>query len=398
MADADAGRADAVIVGAGVIGLAVAFELLRRGRQVLLCERHAPGAGASTVAAGMLAPTSEADIEEPLLIDFALDSLRRYPAFVAAVEAAGGRRCGLRREGTLWVARNRDDEADLEHLLSMQRAKRLRSRRLTAKEIFDREPHLSPRVIGGLLVEDDHQIDPRRLIPVLDEAVRRLGGIVCDGWDVETVQVDGSGAHVLTGRRRSGSRFSVIGNVVVLATGAWTGIAVDPPLPALGIRPVKGQIVRLEGAPLIQHVVRTPEVYLVPRANGELVVGATMEEQGFDRRPTGGAVMDLLRSAWEVLPGIYDLAVRELSVGFRPAARDSLPVIGPTPVAGLFIANGHFRNGILLAPATAYYLAEAIVTGTVPDVLTPFAIDRLTRGPVVGTGRVAAHGEGGIHE
>jgi glycine oxidase len=152
---------------------------------------------------------------------------------------------------------------------------------------------------------------------------------------------------------------------------------VDAPLPPLGLRPVKGQLVRLAGGELVRHVVRSPDVYLVPRRGGELLVGATMEEQGLDARPMAGAVLGLLREAWRLLPGIYDLAVSELSVGFRPAVRDHLPVIGAAATRGLYVAAGHFRNGVLLAPATAHYLAEWIVGGSPPAALAPFGVERL---------------------
>ena len=170
--------------------------------------------------------------------------------------------------------------------------------------------------------------------------------------------------------------FSVRADVVVLAGGVWSE-EVDAPVTALGLRPVKGQLVRLTGPEVVRHVVRSPDVYLVPRRGGELLVGATMEEQGLDASPTAGAVLDLLREAWRILPGVYDLAVTELSVGFRPATRDHLPVIGGTRTRGLYVATGHFRNGVLLAPATAHYLAEWIARGTAPAALAPFSVERL---------------------
>jgi glycine oxidase len=173
-----------------------------------------------------------------------------------------------------------------------------------------------------------------------------------------------------------GAPFRIACDVAVLAAGVWSG-DVEAPVPPLGLRPVKGQLVRLAGPELVQHVVRTPEVYLVPRRGGELLIGATMEEQGLDALPTAGAVLDLLREAWRVLPGVYDLAVTELSVGFRPAVRDHRPVIGPAATRRLFVATGHFRNGVLLAPATAHYLAEWIVDGSPPAALAPFGVERM---------------------
>jgi glycine oxidase len=170
--------------------------------------------------------------------------------------------------------------------------------------------------------------------------------------------------------------FRVRCDIAILAAGVWSG-EVEAPRPPLGLRPVKGQVVRLAGRELVRHVVRSPDVYLVPRRGGELLVGATMEEQGLDALPTAGAVLDLLREAWRLLPGVHDLAVTELSVGFRPAVRDHRPVIGGTATGGLYVATGHFRNGVLLAPATAHHLAEWIVGGSAPAALAPFRVERL---------------------
>jgi glycine oxidase len=167
-------------------------------------------------------------------------------------------------------------------------------------------------------------------------------------------------------------------DVAVLAAGVWSG-DVEAALPPLGLRPVKGQLVRLAGPELLRHVVRSPDAYLVPRRGGELLVGATMEEQGLDALPTAGAVLDLLREAWRILPGVYDLSVTELSVGFRPAVRDHRPVVGAAATHGLYVATGHFRNGVLLAPATAHHLAEWIVEGVPPPALAPFGVERLER-------------------
>ncbi|HEX6737357.1 MAG TPA: FAD-dependent oxidoreductase, partial [Vicinamibacteria bacterium] len=165
---------------------------------------------------------------------------------------------------------------------------------------------------------------------------------------------------------------TVAARQVVLCAGAWCQEALPDP-PALPLRPVRGQIVRLRGEPLIRHVVRTPDVYLVPRADGELLVGATSEERGFDPAPTAGAVLELLREAFRALPGVAELAVSELTVGFRPALRDHLPAIGPTRRPGVFVAAGHYRNGVLLAPITARLLVDGLVGGAMPEALAPFS-------------------------
>lgn len=375
-------RTEVAVIGGGVIGLAVAFELAGRGRRVALLERGEPGAltggRPSAVAAGMLAPTSESEGNAAALLQFQLDSLRRYPEFVAAVSEAGGLDCGYRDGGALWAARHRDDQLELEHLHALQQSRGLTSRLVTAREARQLEPYLTPRVVGGLLVEGDHQIDPRRLLPALTAAVHRRGVELRRNTAVGAVRPENGGVRIA----HDGGE--LLADLAVIAAGVWSEDGLETPAPTLGLRPVKGQLLRLRGAPLIQHVVRTPDIYLVPRSDGELIVGASEEEQGFDDQPTAGAVFDLLRDAWEVLPGIYDLHLDEISVGFRPAVRDHLPVIGPADAAhanGVFLATAHYRNGILLAPATAYWLAEAIDGGQTPPLLQDLQAARLADAP-----------------
>ncbi len=320
----------------------------------------------------------------PRSSELELDSLRRYPEFVAGIESLAGRSCGYRTDGTLWVALNRDQEGDLERLAAMQRAKGLAASWLSPQEALAREPHLSGRIVAGLLIDGDHQVDPRALGAALRTAIAALGGRVVTGCRVSRIEAAGRPALRVSGDA-GGTAFRVAGDVAVLAAGVWSG-EVDAPLPPLGLRPVKGQLVRLGGPELLRHVVRSPDVYLVPRRGGELLLGATMEEQGLDALPTAGAVLDLLREAWRILPGLYDLAVTELSVGFRPAVRDHRPVIGATATHGLYVATGHFRNGVLLAPATAHYLAEWIAKGAAPTALAPFGVERLEAPAVTASG------------
>ena len=186
-----------------------------------------------------------------------------------------------------------------------------------------------------------------------------------------------SGRHCWAVRSRNCPPCAGTAELVVLAAGAWASEGIRLPFDGLRVRPVKGQMVRLRGGQLLRHVVRSPECYVVPREDGELLIGATVEEQGFDLDPTAGAVHDLLRHAWRLLPGIYDLAISEISVGFRPALEDHLPAIGPCGIPGLHLACGHFRNGVLLAPATAHWLAETIETGCAQEALAAFAPARL---------------------
>jgi len=367
--------ADCVVVGAGVIGLSVALELLRHDVDVLVFERDDGRRGATRAAGGMLAPVSEADTGRDALLELGLDSLDRYPEWVSDIEKASGRRCGFRREGSLWIATDRDEAELLDHVRETLRHKRLKAVPLEAAEVRRLEPHLSPRVVSGLGIESDRQVDPRQLATALAAAVIAGGGRVVHGHRVAAIEAAGGGLEI-EGESPDGPFSFRCGRIVVCA-GAWSESGIRLPAPPRGLRPVKGQLVRLRGPVLLGRVVRTPHVYLIPRADGELLIGATLEEAGQDEQATAGAVMELLRRAWHALPGIYDLNFTEVSVGLRSAVADNLPLIGESGTPGLYLAVGHYRNGILLAPATAYYLARWIVDGAAPSELDPFAPSRL---------------------
>jgi glycine oxidase len=376
---------DIVVVGAGVVGLAVACEASARGYRVVVLERDRIGAGAAGVAAGMLAPASEAESEDPALLAFALESCRLYPDWVRSIEATSGVPCRYRTEGSLLVALHRDHVEELERLAGIQARLGLEVTWLNAGAVLAREPSLSPRVVGGLLAENDRQIDPRTYMASMAAAIGKRGGQVLTGASVLEIVVEGGEARGVR-YELGGEEREAMAPVTVVAAGAWANTPLRGLLPPLPLRPVKGQILRLRGAPPLKHVLRTSDVYLVPREDGELVVGATAEERGFDTRPTAGPVMDLLREAWRVLPGIYEMELAELGVGFRPALRDNLPVIGPAPVGGLFLAAGHYRHGVMLSAVTAKLLLETIETGHVAELLQPFQLDRLGAAELVRRG------------
>jgi glycine oxidase len=242
--------------------------------------------------------------------------------------------------------------------MGTQRRMGLRSELVSREQALEKEPYISPRVVSGLFVPGDRQVNPRRLTAALAAAIRARGGTLLEGEAASPVFESG----LATGARSE--TIEVRSEAVLIAAGAWSGEIwpsggkVDAgPLP---MRPVKGQILRLRGPQLVNHVLRTPDVYLAPRDDGELVVGATMEEQGFDTKVTTWAVMDLLRDAWRILPGIAELELAETAVGHRPALRDHVPAIGATAVEGLFVATGHYRHGVLLAPITARLLTDVI--------------------------------------
>lgn len=383
-------RVDVVVIGGGIIGLSVAYELLRSGdparfRRTVVLERGLAGGGATQASAGMIAPISEAEVQSRAVVDLGLDSLQRWGDFAAGIEQLTRLSAGYEREGTLWVAADGDELRELEHVQALQRDKGVASTLLTGREVLEREPHLASRITGGLRIDLDHRADPRRVTAALVAALDQLGGAVREGFTAGQIEREGD-QWAVRGTDPTGKPFCLHAHSVVVAAGAWSEEGLSSPLPSFGLRPIKGQALRLEQGQsrLLRHVLRNPRVYLVPRDDGALFLGATAEEQGFDGSSTAGATLDLLRYAWRLLPGIYDLPLVELIVGFRPALRDHQPAIGPLAAPecrGLYLAIGHYRDGILLAPATAHYLAQAIREQQVPAALVPFLPDRLLATP-----------------
>jgi glycine oxidase len=355
-------RPDVLVVGGGAIGLAVAWRARERGMSVTLLERDATGAGTSHVAAGMLAPVAEAEFGEAgrRVLELGLRSAQIWPAFASELEDAAETGVGLIRTGTLLLARDEDGARELERQLAFRESLGLRVQRLRASEARALEPALAPTVRLALLAPDDHSVDPRLVLVALRRACLRAGVRVREHAPVARVELDGervSGVALEDGER-------LLAGEVVLAAGPWTAaIAGLPDDARVPVRPVKGQILRLRdpaGAGLLSRVARFEGGYLVPRADGRYVLGATVEERGFDPLPSAGGVYELLRDARELLPGVSELEIEELSVGFRPGTPDNAPVIGRGALAGLTWATGHYRNGILLAPLTAQLLADLL--------------------------------------
>ncbi|KPC80670.1 MULTISPECIES: glycine oxidase ThiO [Streptomyces] len=370
---------DVLVVGGGIIGLVTAWRSAQQGLTTTLADPE-PGGGAARVAAGMLAAVTELHYGEQTLLGLNLASAARYPAFVAELEEASGQGTGFRACGTLSVALDSDDRAHLRELHALQQRSGLESEWLSGRECRRLEPMLAPGVRGGLRVDGDHQVDPRRLASALVTACERAGVAFRRDW-VRRLSVTGGRA---TGAvLRDGTELTA--GQVVLAGGSLSGRleglpgAVVPP-----VRPVKGQVLRLTVpaayAPFLSRtvraVVRGSQVYLVPRANGELVVGATTEELGWDTTVTAGGVYELLRDAHELVPGITELPLTETRAGLRPASPDNAPLLGPTALPGLHLATGHHRNGVLLTPVTGDVMAHVLTTGELPGPGRPFAADR----------------------
>jgi glycine oxidase len=358
---------DVAVVGAGVIGTAIAWRCAQRGFSVTLID-PTPGAGASTTAAGMLAPVTELHFEGRELLALNLESARRYPAWVAELADLTGIDVGYRRCGTVQVAWDAADLAALRQLREFQASLGLSAQLLTGRELRQLEPSLVPGLPGGLLAADDHQIDNRRLHRALLAAAQAAGVTV----HCAAVTSVGPG-QVWTGTT------GLTAGSIVLAAGAWTRRLYRD----LPVRPVKGQTVRLRAEPglltrVVRGAVKGHPIYIVPRDDGELVLGASSEEVGFDARHRTGAVYEMLRDAQALLPVLNETEFVEVSTGFRPGSPDNAPLIGVTDQPGILAATGHFRNGVLLAPVTADAVAE-LIAGAEPDLLKPFRPNRFSQ-------------------
>ncbi|POX52966.1 glycine oxidase ThiO [Streptomyces sp. Ru71] len=372
---------DVLVIGGGIIGLVTAWRAAQRGFATAVVD-PAPGGGAAQVAAGMLAAVTELHHGEQTLLGLNLASARRYPDFAAELTDASGQDLGYRRCGTLAVALDADDRAHLRELHALQRQSGLESEWLSGRDCRRLEPMLAPGVRGGLRVDGDHQVDPRRLAAALVTACERAG-VVFHRKRAERLTVARERATgVVTGE---GEELGA--GQVVLAAGSLSGRLAGVPEDVLPpVRPVKGQVLRLtmpDHRPpflsrTVRAVVRGGALYLVPRESGELVVGATSEEMGWDTTVTAGGVYELLRDAHELVPGITELPLTETRAGLRPGSPDNAPLLGPTVLDGLLLATGHYRNGVLLTPVTGDVLAHALVTGELPEEARPFTPKRFS--------------------
>ncbi|MQB00948.1 MAG: glycine oxidase ThiO [Actinobacteria bacterium] len=365
---------DVIVIGGGAIGLGIAWRATKRGMRVTVLDEH-PGRGASWAAAGMLSPVMEAHFGEEATLALNLESNRMYPNFIEELEADAGREAGYRQCGTLAVARDADENSALAEVYRFQRELGLEVTRLKGRECRALEPGLVPSIRGGLLVEGDHQVDNRALVEALlaacgemhvDVRKDRATGVIVENERVTGVSLEG------------GERLG--GGVVVLAAGCWSAaVGGIPPEFVPPVRPVKGQLMHLLGPaamPLATRNIRGGDVYVVPRGDGRLVIGATVEEQGFDTTVTAGAVFTLLRETWEILPGVDELELVETVAGLRPGSPDNAPMIGESGLEGLLVATGHYRSGILLAPITAAGIVDLIDSGSTPASIAGFSPQR----------------------
>jgi glycine oxidase len=376
-ADASAGlpaNVDVAVIGAGVIGLSIGWRLACRGMSVAVFERGEAGAGASLAATGMLAAAAEHEAGGEELLALALESQRQWPAFRAAVEADGNRSIDYRDEGTLVVALGRDEVERLRFRHEQQRRAGLNTNWLNAMQVRGTESGLRASVAGGILCRDDHQVDPRPLIPALVSALRARGGLLFENRPVTSLDMSGgrvSGLLTTAGCCRAGT--------VIVAGGAWSTDGLLPPAIELPMRPLKGQALALRTTrqtPPPRHVIWTEQIHLAPKSDGRLIVGATMEDTGFNPAITAGGVLALLEGVHRALPSSEEMEIEAVWSGFRPTSDDDAPIIGETGIAGLLIATGHHRNGILLAPVTAAAMEQLVTTGAMSGAARRFGLER----------------------
>lgn len=363
---------DAIVCGAGVIGLSLALELRQRGLRVLILERGAPGGESSHAAAGMLAwcarETPEAH-PHPALHALARASYRAYPEFVHGIEDASGMKVDLRREGTLQLLNDSEPSPPSEC-----------ARLLSPAELARLEPRIAGEYRAALL--DEASVDPRALCAAIERAARHINVDIATGSPVTSLCSD---AGKLTGVRTERTEYAA--PIVVNCCGAWSdeltssdGTATSHLDPHVPTRPMKGQMLSVLGtAPVVRHTVRAHDVYLVPRTDGRLLIGATVEDAGFDKRVVPETIQHLQQAAADLIPDIGEMRIHEAWAGLRPATPDDLPILGPTSIPGYFVATGHFRDGILLAPITARVMAD-LITGALPTLdLAPFSPARFAR-------------------
>jgi glycine oxidase len=390
--------ADVVIAGGGVIGTAIAWRAALEGLSVTLVDPDDDDAKASLVAAGMLGPVSEAVFGEQDLLNLNLLAIGRFPSFNQELESATGRRTGLRTEGTLAVAYNSDDLAALKRLTAFRHSIGLKAQELDSKECRRLEPFLAPGTRGGVLATGDLSVDNRKYLAALRDAASKAGVRTVTGTVTRVAPAAGHVRVTITPGApaiAAASGFAVPVDTdaqaelnaprAVVAAG-WATSAIDgvPDAIRAAVRPVKGQLLRLRHPrgmpPVLTHTVRATvggrDVYIVPREDGEVVVGATQEERD-DTQATAGALHDLLRDAMTALPAISELILAEVSVGLRPGSQDNGPIVGATDIAGLIVATGHFRNGILLSAATADAVTALLLGKQPQGQWAPFTPGRL---------------------
>jgi len=362
---------DVIIVGGGVIGCSIAWKLAQAGLKVTVIERGRIGCEASRAAAGMISPQSEASTSGPFF-DLCLKSRSMYRRFAQELSEASGIDIQYRDEGTLFVVLRGQDVKEKTNWSRWQVEAGLPIQNLSLNEIHRLEPAVTESAIGAILLPEEHQVENRRLMDALTTALQRAGADLIEGSAVTGLVCRGNRVlGIQLGRNRLEAGF------VVLAAGAWSSELMQPLGLNIKVFPAHGQMIAVRGSTLpIQRVIHSSSVYVVPRRDGRILIGSTVEYTGFRKTITVSAIKHLLNAAVELVPALEEFEIEETWSGLRPDTVDHLPIMGPTALDGLIFASGHFRNGILLAPVTAELIADTILQNYIPGELAPFAVER----------------------
>lgn len=379
LTDAANMKFDVAVFGAGIIGLSIGWRLARRGLKVAVFDRGRAGEGTSRAATGMLAAAAEVEPAEDDLLPLTLESQRLWHDFARELEAESGAGVDYRAEGTMVVALTRDEVDRLRFRFDLQQRLGIDTEWLSGVEARRREPGLRPGIAAAIFCGQDHQVDPRLVTAALAKAFEAAGGCLCENVDIEGL--DEQGGRV-TGVNAGGR--VVPAERVVLATGAWSSEFGRKAGLRIPVRPLRGQSIALRmdpRMPALDHVVWTEQIHMAPKGDGRLIIGATVEERGFDQANTAGGLFALLEAARRVLPAMEELEVDEFWAGFRPTSPDDAPIIGESGQPGLLLATGHHRNGILLAPVTARAIEDIVCRGTMSGPEAGFSLDRFAVRP-----------------
>jgi glycine oxidase len=362
---------DVIVVGGGVIGCSIAWRLAQSGLRVTVVEREQVGCEASRAAAGMLSPQGEAQGPGPFF-DLCLRSRAMYRSFADELSEVSGIDVEYKDDGTLFVLVEGDDEASNTKWASWQLEAGLPIEHVSAEDIRKLEPAVTEPATRAIYLPEEHQVENRRLMDALEVAMKRTGAELIEGAEVSAVTAE---RGRVTGVLSDGKRFDA--GVVIVAAGTWSSQLLEPLGLNVKVIPARGQMIAVRGKTYpIKRVLHSSNVYLVPRNDGRILIGATVEYAGFHKAVTAGAINQLLSAAVELVPSIADFEVTETWCGLRPDTIDHLPIIGASGVENLLLATGHFRNGILLAPITARAIAEVISTNFVPNEISHFGCAR----------------------
>ncbi len=346
---------DVAIIGGGIIGGSIAFELARQKLRVVLLDRQQPGQEASWAAGGMLAPAAEAH-HLPPLVPLGIASLKLYSDFIAAIESVSDCRVGYRKDGALLVFFSPTAERERNEMVTLHRKLGLAAESISTEEAQLFEPALNPAAATVEQLPGEASVDNRALTAAVLAAAERHGAEMRPGAGVRAVQVEGSRA---TGVIADGGKISA--GQVIVAAGCYSG-GISPLERYAPTIPVRGQMVALRAENVrLSRTLRSPRGYLVPRNDGRIIAGSTLENAGFDKHVTPAGLQQILNAALELVPALASAAILETWSGLRPDTPDHLPVLGPTDLQGLSIATGHYRDGILLAPITAKLAREWVL-------------------------------------